>query len=434
MFILGIKVDAITLELDQYRADGSIVPTETTTKLARNAEGKIQIIGISRNISERKRIENELRVSLQFMAGAEKQTGLASWSLDLRTGKSWWSPEMYRVFGLDPSGGVPSAEEYLRRIHPDDRQMLSDTMVKLNSGEEPEQREFRTNPAIIPFRILKPAYSVERDSSGTVISFFGTQLDITEKKKAEEELERANANYRLISENTSDVIWVMDFESQKYVYVSPSIQRLRGYSPDEVLHENIMRSMTESSYQLVVKELSDGYQEFTQTGKPVSTSIQVDLIHKDGSVVPSEITATLAPDANGKLQVVGISRDVSERVKAEEALRFSNDTNKAILNSTQDSIYLINPTGVIYVANRVAAARYQLDAETIIGKNVFELSTPQAREIRLNLVQEVLSTQKSITKEYQTEGRTFQASLYPLLDDVGNIKFISIYSKENTNK
>jgi PAS domain S-box-containing protein len=368
------------------------------------------------------------------MAGAEKQTGLASWSLDLRSGKSWWSPEMYRIFGVDPSAGVPSGEEYLRRIHPEDRQMLSDTIIKLNQGEEPEQREFRTNPAILPLRVLKPAYSVERDQSGKVVSFFGTQLDVTDKKKAEEELERVNTNYQLISENTRDVIWLMDYETQKYVYISPSIQRLRGYSPEEVLDENIKGSMTEQSYQLVVKELTDGFKELQQTGKPVSTSIQVELIRKDGTIVPSEITATLAPDARGKLQVVGISRDISERIKAEEALRFSDDTNKAILNSTQDSIYLIDPEGVIFMANLVAAARYKTDPEKIIGMNVFELSSPEASVIRRKMTQEVLATQESYSGEYKADGRTYQASLYPLFDDTWKIKFISIYSRDITEK
>ncbi|MEA5078623.1 MAG: PAS domain S-box protein [Anaerolineaceae bacterium] len=434
LFILGIHVDAITLELNQYRKDGSIVPTETTTKLARNADGKIQIIGISRNISERKRIEDELRISLQFMSGAEKQTGLASWSLDLRTGKSWWSPEMYRVFGLDPAGGVPSGEEFLHRIHPADRQMLSDTLAKLNSGEEPDQREFRTNPAILPFRILKPAYFVERDKNGKVVSFFGTQLDVTEKKKAEEELERVNTNYQLISQNTGDVIWVMDFELQKYMYISPSIQRLRGFSPEEVLNESIKQSMTEDSYRLVVKELTQGLRKFEKTGKPLSTSIQVNLLRKDGSIVPSEITATLAPDSNGKLQVVGISRDISERVKAEEELHISIETNKAILNSTQDSIYLIDPEGVIFVANLVAAARYNMDTEEIIGKNIFQLSSPQASAIRRKMVQEVLSSEKSYSGEYKADGRTYQANLYPLFDDAGKIKFISVYSRDISDK
>ncbi|MPM13800.1 hypothetical protein SDC9_60159 [bioreactor metagenome] len=395
LFILGIQVEAITLELDQYRADGSIVPTETTTKLARNEEGKIQIIGISRDISARKQFEDELKISLNYMQSAEKQTGLASWSLDLRTGKRWWSPQMYRVFGFDPSKGVPSTEEYLKRIHPEDRSMLAETLVKLHQGEEPEQREFRTNPDVLPLRILKPNYLVERDSHGNILNYFGTQLDITDKKKAEEELERANANYQLISENTQDVIWVMDVETQKYVYISPSIHRLRGFLPEEVLNESIQHSMTEESYQKVLIELKGGIEEIKRTGRSVSTSLQVNLIRKDGSTVPSEITATMAPDSTGKIQVVGISRDVSERVKADAALRFSNDTNKAILNSTQDSIYLIDPQGVVFMANLVAAERYNLDVESIIGKNIFDLSEPQAREIRHQLVNEVLKTKKS---------------------------------------
>lgn len=434
LFILGIHVDSITLELDQNRADGTVVPTETTTTLARNEEGKIQIIGISRDISDRKKYENDLKNSVMYMSSAEQQTGLASWSINLRNGSSWWSPQMYRIFGFNPALGVPSIEEHLKRIHPDDRMKVAEAMSRLMQGEEPERSEFRTNPKVLPLRILSPNYIAERDKDGKIVSYFGTQLDITERKRSEDEIRRLNTSYQLIAENSQDVIWVLDLETQKYIYVSPSIYKLRGFTPEEMISESIQNSMDEESYKIVTRELQEGAKEFAEMGKPVSTSLQVNLLRKDGTTVPTEITATIAYGPENKLQVIGISRDVSERLKADEALRLSNKTNEAIINSTQDAIYLIDPMGKINMANVVGAKRYSLTTDSIIGENFFEISEPKLSAIRRKKLKELLATKSSVSFEYDGISHSYFSSLYPLFDKNGEIELVSIYSRDITEK
>ena len=147
------------------------------------------IILFSEVITERKRAEQELQTVLLNLAGAEKQAGLGSWYFDVTTGKGWWSPQMYEIFGYDPEKGFPNTEEYLQLIHPQDRDLILSTLEQMGQGKLPPKIEFRTNPASREMRILSPQYRIEKDAAGNIVKFFGTVLDVTEQKRAEEDLQ-----------------------------------------------------------------------------------------------------------------------------------------------------------------------------------------------------------------------------------------------------
>ena len=147
-----------------------------------------------------------------------------------------------------------------------------------------------------------------------------SKIEIAERKRVEEELHRANQQYRLIADHSDDVIWVLDLETQKFTFVSPSVQKLRGYTPEEVLQQSMAEVLTPESLNQVMADLPALLAEFQQSpGKTSNTSL-LDQTHKDGSIVPTEATTTFVLNETGKIQVVGISRDIRER-KASEAIQ-----------------------------------------------------------------------------------------------------------------
>jgi PAS domain S-box-containing protein len=143
-----------------------------------------------------------------------------------------------------------------------------------------------------------------------------------EQRSTQAALRASEARYRLISENTSDVIWLLDVETRRFTYVSPSVQRLRGYSPAEVMAQPLESALTAESYQFFkcASEERLGRWEAGDKQTPEQTYIGAQP-RRDGSIVRTETTATLLPDAQGRIcEVLGVTRDITERLKAEARL------------------------------------------------------------------------------------------------------------------
>ena len=135
-------------------------------------------------------------------------------------------------------------------------------------------------------------------------------------------MRESEQRYRLLAENITDVIWILDFKTFKIKYVSPSIEKTQGYTPDEMVTLSIDQFLTPDSFQRATTALGEAM-ERVATGEidPKSTSITLELeaVHKNGTIIPIEVTAGFLVDENDKPNaVIGTSRDLSERKKAEK--------------------------------------------------------------------------------------------------------------------
>jgi PAS domain S-box-containing protein len=159
-----------------------------------------------------------------------------------------------------------------------------------------------------------------RDSEGKITHFVATAKDITARKQMEESLREKEAEFHLIANNTGDVIWVLDLESQRFTYVSPSVKKLRGLTPEEVMAQPMSASMTPGSMQKVVEELPARLELFARDQTQSTYTDTLDQYRKDGSIVQIEVTTTFVRTEQDKIQVVGISRDITEKKLAAEML------------------------------------------------------------------------------------------------------------------
>jgi len=160
--------------------------------------------------------------------------------------------------------------------------------------------------------------------------------------------------FRLIADRSTDVMWEIDLAARRYTYVSPSVMKLRGYAPDEVMALPVSESMIPSSWEKFAGRLAN-MEALVKAGtwKGFSEPLEIEQGRRDGSTVLTEASTFFVTDEAGRPSaIIGISRDISERRKSEEAVmslaRFPGEDPNPVLRTTLDGklIYANEPARV----------------------------------------------------------------------------------------
>jgi PAS domain S-box-containing protein len=171
---------------------------------------------------------------------AQKIAHLGIWDQDAISDKLWWSDETFRILGLDPHIITPSFDEFLQVVHPDDRALIvKQTALALNSDDNPYKVDYRIIWPDKSERIVHEEALIERDDKGTPIKVTGIIQDITSSKQAEEALRESEERFRTVADFTHDWEYWIAPDSQ-HIYVSPSCERITGYSSEAFLNDHEM--------------------------------------------------------------------------------------------------------------------------------------------------------------------------------------------------
>lgn len=142
-----------------------------------------------------------------------------------------------------------------------------------------------------------------------------------EREKALEEVRQSEKRYRLLAENVNDVIWTINLETMKYNYITPSVERFRGYTCEEAMNLSLDETLTPESRKLVREDLAKelererlGYSDPNR-----SRTFELEYYHKNGSTVWAEVTITFFRDQHKKpIGITGVTRDITERKNTEK--------------------------------------------------------------------------------------------------------------------
>ncbi|TCD48426.1 ATP-binding protein [Chlorobium sp. N1] len=125
--------------------------------------------------------------------------------------------------------------------------------------------------------------------------------------------------FRFLAENSGDVIWVYDFRLERYVYASPSVMEMRGFTPEEICRQSIFDALTPASALVAAEEIQTRLEALQNGDLSARSAVcEFDQLCKDGSVVPTEVMTTFLQDAEGNLTgIIGVARDIRERRRIE---------------------------------------------------------------------------------------------------------------------
>lgn len=143
----------------------------------------------------------------------------------------------------------------------------------------------------------------------------GIVRDITARRLAEDALKASEEKYKLLAEYSADVIYKIDLATERYNYISPTIERILGYTPEEALSLGAQETVTEESY----KKQRDALIEDLTAKSTAPRILELEAIHKDGHIVPVEIHANFIRDEQGSpVEILGVVRDISKQKRMRE--------------------------------------------------------------------------------------------------------------------
>jgi PAS domain S-box-containing protein len=189
------------------RADGEFRWHDTRGEPLRDQQGRIiQWYGLSVDIDEGKKAEDRLRRSEGYLAEAQRlsHSGVAAYN---ETATLYGSEEIYRIWGFDPAQGAPSREAVFQRIHPGDRDQLNAEVQRAVREKRDYSAAYRI---VLPDGTVKHLEVIGRPAfaaSGELFEIVTTQIDVTERKRAEEAIRESEAKFRDYAETASDWFW-----------------------------------------------------------------------------------------------------------------------------------------------------------------------------------------------------------------------------------
>ncbi|MDA8126372.1 MAG: PAS domain S-box protein [Deltaproteobacteria bacterium] len=201
-----------------------------------------------------------------------------------------------------------------------------------------------------------------------------------QRRQTEGLLRQSEKEYKLLSEKMSDILWITDLELRT-LYVSPSVEKVLGFSQEERMVQTLPEQLTPESLSLAIETLTRELTNDVQGGgdEPErAVTIALEYRHKDGSTRWLETILNGIRDAQGALvSLHGVSRDITERRRAEENLRESEEKHRLLIENLPIAIYVEIRGRFVYV-NPAFLTLFRLSAqEEILGKPLLEFVPPE---------------------------------------------------------
>jgi diguanylate cyclase (GGDEF)-like protein/PAS domain S-box-containing protein len=302
-------------EICLRRKDGSPVWLLESVHLAGGGDTPYVLEGTIIDITDRKRTENALRESEQrYRTLIERmREGLAQ--VDNDGVMQFVNDRFCEMVGYTREDLFGAHADELLMATPDDVAMMrsKSEVRKRGISDRYEVRMRRKDGVIIWVEIGgAPVF----DAAGNVVGSIGVHNDITERRSADEAVRESEARYRLMADNSTDLI-ARSTKDGILLYASPAVQALLGYEPSEVIGRPVFQFIENADAEIV----QVATQSLAGTG-PMTFSYRA--VHKDGSRLWFETTsrAVVDPETNEIIEIVSVSRDISERKRAEEQIEY----------------------------------------------------------------------------------------------------------------
>lgn len=286
-------------------------------------DGGIYLIGI-KDVTREHELEAQVRHQLEFFELVARGSNDGIFDMDLVSGSIYLSPRWKATLGYADHELPNDQQVFLSLLHSEDRARIEEYNAQfLHSTQTEYLMEFRMMHKAGHIVWIRSRGSAQRDAMGKALRLTGSHTDITREHVAIDALKASEAKYRLITENISDVIWVMALDPARITYISPSMAKLRGIDTQTLLDMPLDQVVQDLGLSHLMDQLRlDVQSQRKEPQRPIVRGFEVETQHRDGHLLWLEINTTMHTTEEGIIEVIGVSRDITHRKKIEAELTY----------------------------------------------------------------------------------------------------------------
>ena len=418
---------------DLVRVNGVVRIFDTFKVPLRDERGTVSgMLGIARDVTERKRMEEALRASQERFELAVGATSDGIWDWDILTGEQYWSDHHLELFGLRAGDLTPTYDLWLSLVHPDDVALVHQATCRHLETRALYDIEVRVRMKDGSYRWFRDRGQAVWDASGRPVRMVGSISDVTDRRRAEEAIWRANAELeQRVTERTKELAAAnraLEGQIVQRKQVEDRLQRIQyavDHAGDQIfiinskghfvdVNESACRRLGYGKEELLTMSVMDIDPDFppetwdacwaavTREGQ-----LRIETRHrtKSGEIYPVEVMANYVCH-NGQDLDCAIVRDITDRKQTEAAIRESELRYKLVTEATFDAIAL-HDNGTLIEVNSGLERMFGYDPGELLGRSILDLIADESRDhVQLNM-------QTGVTGPYEAVGRRKDNTTFP---------------------
>ncbi len=365
-----------SLEVEIWRKDRRRVWLELNLSSVKDAtERLVAVHGEARDITQRKRAEVALHGSKQYLQHIIDNTREVIFQIDLQGRFVFVNATAEKFSGYTPDQLLQMrivdvvAPAYHELVHDRLRQRIAGNIAESSVDFEIRHRDGHQLWAEL-------TTSGVVDAEAQLIALQGVVRDITARKRAELAVQASKHYLQRIIDTTREVIFQIDLKGN-FIFANAAATRLSGYTPEQLMHMNVLDVVTADYHPLVLSRL-----QARAAGHSAESDVEFLIRHEAGHSVWAELTTSGVLDADGQLVAVqAVVRDITARKRAELAVHGSQQHLQRIIDNTREVIFQIDLQGRFLFANATAERLSGFTPEQLLGMNVLDVVAPEYHEL-----------------------------------------------------
>jgi hypothetical protein len=378
--------------------DGSVRWIKSRVFPIRNSLGQVyRLAGISEDITNHQQTQAELRRANERFQLAATAANCIIYDWDIQKNTVDRALGFAQLLGYAPQEVEPTSNWWQECIHPDDRQRAHDKVWQalMNPEVSRFESEYRVRNKQGSYLYVCDRGIIIRNSSGSAIRAVGCSLNLSDRKRVEEELYRREQEFKALAENSPDIISRID-QQLRHVYVSPAIETVTGLSPQALIgktHPELGMPQDQSlEWQRIVREVFDTKQERIS---------EFNFSAPDGTIRYYQLRTVPEFAQDGSVEsVLGVARDITDLKQIEAALRDSETKFRRLVESNIIGVIFWDITGNILDANDAFLE--------MVGYTREDLQAGQLRWKEMTPVEQLNLSEQSIAQMQQIGAASYE--------------------------
>lgn len=357
------------------------VPIETETGEQRwfahsfspvqNENGNIDFVTITVvEITASKKAQIKLEKSERGLRQAQAITSIGNWDFDFTNDQAVWSDEMYRILGFEPGEIEPGLPSYLKLVHPEDVELVSQ-VFKISSGNFENSRVSKhrifTKSGIERIVYTESRYVVD---AGRVVGMYGVLHDITEKYQSEESLRNSEEKTRLIMDASLDaIIWIDS--NGAILYWNPQAESTFGWTKEDVLFQNLIEIIAPEYVKAEYISILENYLQRADDTF-MNQLFEQKAINKEKTEFPIELTV-IPVQQNDEIFFAVFIRNISERKRFSDELKMSEKRYRNLFFMSPLPMWVCDWEARFLDVNDAAVRHYGFSREEFLQMSLYDL-------------------------------------------------------------